>query len=119
MSPQPAVVVAGDALVDLTSTTTARGTPAYEPHPGGSCLNVAVGLARLGVPTSLLARISEDPFGALLRRHLAASGVLDTHLISTSDVTALAVVHSENGLPRYSFHSLGAADRGLRPDHLS
>ena len=44
----PAVVVAGDAFVDLTSTTTADGGPAYAPHPGGSCLNVAVGLGRLG-----------------------------------------------------------------------
>jgi hypothetical protein len=33
----PAVVVAGDALIDLTPTTTVRGHLAYEPHPGGSC----------------------------------------------------------------------------------
>jgi fructokinase len=45
----PAVVVAGDALVDMTPTTMVRGHLAYEPHPGGSCLNIAVGLARLGV----------------------------------------------------------------------
>ena len=65
----PAVVVAGDAFVDLTSTTTADGGPAYAPHPGGSCLNVAVGLGRLGVPTALLARVSDDGFGRLVRRH--------------------------------------------------
>jgi fructokinase len=46
----PAVVVAGDALIDLTPTATARGTTAYEPHPGGSCLNVAVGLGRAARP---------------------------------------------------------------------
>ena len=67
----PAVAVAGDALVDLTPTTTVGGTPAYEPHPGGSCLNVAVGLARLEVPTAFLARVSNDAFGQLLREHLA------------------------------------------------
>ena len=34
----PAVVVAGDALIDLTPTTTVRGELAYEPHPGGRSL---------------------------------------------------------------------------------
>ena len=66
----PAVVVAGDALVDLTPTTTVRGNLAYEPHPGGSCLNVAVGLGRLGVPTAFLARLSSDAFGQMLERSL-------------------------------------------------
>jgi fructokinase len=115
----PAVVVAGDALVDLTPTTTVRGTPAYEPHPGGSCLNVAVGLARLEVPTAFLARMSSDAFGQLLRAHLAASGVLPTYLIDTDDLTTLAAVHLRDGQARYSFHAAGAADRGLLPEHLA
>jgi len=116
---EPVVVVAGDAFVDLTSTTTATGGPAYEPHPGGSCLNVAVGLARQGVPTSLLARVSMDGFGTLLRRHLAASGVLDRHLIPTTDLTGLAVADLTDGQAGYSFHTAGSADRGLRPEDVS
>jgi fructokinase len=116
--PEPAVVVAGDAFVDLTSTTTASGGPAYEPHPGGSCLNVAVGLARQGVPTSLLARVSTDGFGTLLREHLTASGVLDHHLITTPDLTGLAVADLTDGQAGYSFHTAGSADRGLRPEDL-
>ena len=62
-TPTLAVVVAGDALIDLTPTTTVRGHLAYEPHPGGSCLNIAVGLGRLGVPTAFLARLSSDALG--------------------------------------------------------
>jgi fructokinase len=116
--PTPAVVVAGDALVDLTPATTTTGHPAYEPHPGGSCLNVAVGLARLGVPTAFLARVSNDAFGALIRAHLAASGVLATYLLATSDLTTLAAVHVQDGIVSYSFHAAEAADRGLRPEHL-
>jgi fructokinase len=115
----PAVLVAGDALVDLTPAATARGTLAYEPHPGGSCLNVAVGLARLGVPTAFLARISEDGFGRLLRSHLQDSGVLPTYLISTEDLTTLAAVHLRDGQATYSFHAADAADRGLLPSHLT
>ena len=115
----PAVVVAGDALVDMTPTTTVRGHLAYEPHPGGSCLNVAVGLARLDVPTAFLARLSRDAFGDLLRAHLAASGIQSSYLIETDDLTTLAAVHLRDGQATYSFHALGAADRGLLPEHLS
>jgi fructokinase len=114
----PAVVVAGDALVDLTPATTAQGHRAYEPHPGGSCLNVAVGLARLEVPTAFLARLSTDAFGDLLREHLAASGVQPSYLVETDDLTTLAAVHLRDGHATYTFHAQGAADRGLLPDDL-
>jgi pfkB family carbohydrate kinase len=93
----PAVVVAGDALVDMTPTTTVRGHLAYEPHPGGSSLNIAVGPARLGVPTAFPARLSRDAFGDLLRAHLAASGVQPSYLIETDDLTTVAAVHLRDG----------------------
>ncbi|MFF5189342.1 carbohydrate kinase [Streptomyces sp. NPDC000345] len=116
----PAVVVAGDALVDLTPVRTVTGDIAYQPRPGGSCLNVAAGLGRLGVPAGLLARISDDPFGDLLRAHLEESGTQLTYVVPTSDPTALAAVRlSDDGSAAYSFHANGAADRGLRPEHLA
>jgi len=117
---KPAVVVAGDALVDLTPTRTADGAAALQPCPGGFCLNVAAGLGRLGVPAVLLARISDDHFGDLLRARLTASGTRLTHVPPTSDPTTLAAVHlREDGSAAYSFHANGAADRGLRPEHLA
>jgi len=117
--PSPAVVVAGDALIDLTPTTTVRGQLAYEPHPGGSCLNVAVGLGRLGVPTVFLARLSSDAFGQMLRDHLADSGVHPGYFVDTDDLTTLAAVHLRDGQATYSFHAQDAADRGLLPEHLT
>ena len=114
----PAVVVAGDALVDLTPVLTVSGATAYEPHPGGSCLNVAVGLGRLDVPTGFLARVSSDAFGQLIRAHLAASDVEPGYLVDTDDLTTLAAVHLREGHASYSFHAANAADRGLRPEHL-
>jgi fructokinase len=118
MTADPAVVVAGDALIDLTPTTTVRGHLAYEPHPGGSCLNIAVGLGRLGVPTAFLARLSSDAFGQLLRDHLVASDVQSGYFVDTDDLTTLAAVHLRDGQATYSFHAVGAADRGLLPEHL-
>jgi hypothetical protein len=38
-------------------------------------MNAAVAAARLGTPTALLTRISDDGFGDLLRAHLAGAGV--------------------------------------------
>lgn len=114
----PAVVVAGDALVDLTPATSVSGHLAYEPHPGGSCLNVAVGLGRLGVPVALLARVSTDGFGGMLRDHLRDSGVGAGLLAETTDLTTLAAVHLRGGNASYSFYANGTADRGLRPEHL-
>jgi fructokinase len=114
----PAVIVAGDALIDLTPTRTVRGHLAYEPHPGGSCLNVAVGLGRLGVPTAFLARLSTDAFGQMLRAQLTDSGVQPTYFVDTDDLTTLAAVHLRDGQATYSFHAQNAADRGLLPKHL-
>jgi fructokinase len=67
----PAVLVVGEALVDITR---APDRPDTE-HPGGSPLNVAVGLARLGISTALAAQVGDDPYGDRIRRHLADSGV--------------------------------------------
>ncbi|HLL36461.1 MAG TPA: hypothetical protein VK545_21860 [Streptomyces sp.] len=105
--------------MDLTPARTADGAAAFRPRPGGSCLNIA-GLGRLRVPTALLARISDDHFGDLLRAHLAASGPRLTHALPASDPTPLAAVHlREDGSAAHSFHANGTADRGLRPEHLA
>ncbi|WP_368665902.1 PfkB family carbohydrate kinase [Cryobacterium sp. Y62] len=44
------VAVVGDALIDVL-----RDSEASREFPGGAALNVAVGLAVLGVPTTLMA----------------------------------------------------------------
>jgi fructokinase len=68
-SGRPALVV-GEALVDIVRT---GGASTH--HPGGSCANVAVALARLGRPTMLATRYGDDPPGRLLEEHLVASDV--------------------------------------------
>jgi fructokinase len=78
------IVVVGEALVDVVVSPeggTAR-------RPGGSPLNVAVGLARLGQETGLLTRLGRDADGDLVRDHLAASHV---RLIGDTDAAATAV----------------------------
>jgi fructokinase len=65
------VLVIGEALVDITH---APGRAAIK-QPGGSPMNVAVGTARLGIPTTLAAQVGDDAPGRSIRRHLSDSGV--------------------------------------------
>ena len=71
------VLVIGEALVDIVGTAgkfrNGNGKP--KAIPGGFAANVAVGLARMGVPTELVARFGTDPYGDLLGAHLFGNGV--------------------------------------------
>jgi fructokinase len=68
----PVLTVIGEALVDLVPDEAAGGHRAV---PGGSPFNVAIGLARLGNRTSLMARFADDEHGRLLRSRAAAEGI--------------------------------------------
>jgi fructokinase len=73
------VLVIGEALVDIVGTaakaTTRNGNGKAKAIPGGFAANVAVGLARMGVPTELVARFGTDQYGDLLGAHLFGNGV--------------------------------------------
>ena len=86
------IVVVGEALVDVVVSPeggTAR-------RPGGSPLNVAVGLSRLGEETGLVTRIGPDPDGDLVRDHLASSNgrLLGDHRAATTGVAAARLTAS-------------------------
>lgn len=81
-------VVAGEALVDLVIPP-GGGPPVA--RPGGSPLNVAVGLARLDHDVLLVTQIGNDPYGELIRDHLEASNVrLATGAVVTGARTSTA-----------------------------
>jgi len=65
------ITVVGEALVDMIEQPT--GKPVG--HPGGSPANVAVGLARLGQPTTLVTQLGDDALGRMLLAHLRDNGV--------------------------------------------
>lgn len=49
--------------------------------PGGSAANTIVGLARLGVDTSIIGKIAEDEDGDLIEYNLAVNGVYTNNMI--------------------------------------
>ncbi|MDN5749192.1 MAG: carbohydrate kinase [Pseudonocardia sp.] len=102
------MAVAGEALVDLVPAPVGGY---LEIAPGGSPANVAVGLARLGVATRLLARISDDPLGRRVRTHLEHNGVELDHAVTAAEQTSMALVTvALDGVPSYDFRVAGTAD---------
>jgi len=77
MSPEPRVLVIGEAVLDILVNGVSEAR-----HPGGSPANVAYGLARLDVPTTLLTWFGRDAPGEILRSHLESAGV---HISAGSD----------------------------------
>jgi fructokinase len=90
----------------------------FRMHSGGSILNVAVGLARLGHHVAFAGKIAEDFFGHHLLQTLKTEGV-DTRFVSTAKAqTALAFVAMEEGEPVYSFYGDGTADTLLTAEDI-
>ncbi len=72
MQRRSVICVVGESLIDLVDDGSGRPPVA---NPGGSPLNIAVGLGRLGQRPVLLTHIGHDAYGELLRTRLAANGV--------------------------------------------
>ena len=97
--PQRALVI-GEALIDIVE----REGQVTGEHVGGSPLNVAVGLARLGRGVDFLTHIGDDQRGRQIADYAKASGV---QLVSGSQTaertpTALATLDA-NGSAQYVF----------------
>lgn len=93
------VGVIGEALVDVVHSDTA--TP--RAHAGGSPLNVAVGLARLGENVFFTGRYGRDEYGSMVRAHLERNGV-DSVLAPDALPTSVATARLDpTGVAHYDF----------------
>ena len=103
------ILSCGDALIDFVPVRAADGREAVRPAVGGSCLNIAVGLARLGIPSGFVGGISTDLFGRMIADHAAASKVDLRHATRTDHQTTLAFVRLIVGESQYAFYDAGTA----------
>src|SRR5262249_17314342 len=77
----------------------------------GSCLNVAIGIARLGALAGFVGGISTDPFGRMIADHARTSRV-DLRYAERSDrPTTLAFVRTIDGEPHYAFYDEASGSR--------
>lgn len=101
-------VVIGDALIDEI-----RDVSGVRELVGGAALNVAVGLRRLGVPTTLIAMLGDDEPGEHIREYLADN---DVRLIASEapyGSSRAVVQRAANGEPEYVFNE-AAQKRSIR-----
>jgi fructokinase len=92
------LTVIGEGLVDVVQRSSG-----IEAHVGGSPLNVAVGLARLGHPVQFIGRYGRDAYGESVAAHLKASSVMLPQApdgLPTSVATALV---DDDGAATYTF----------------
>jgi fructokinase len=101
----------GDALIDFLPAKSADGRDAFLPVVGGSCLNVAVGMARLGAPAGFAGGISTDLFGRMIADHAQASQVDLRYATRSARPTKLAFVRTVGGEPDYTFYDEETASR--------
>lgn len=108
------VVVVGESLVDIVVPATGEPSAAV----GGSPLNVAVGLARLGVPTLLVTRIGDDEHGRWVADHVRDSGAVlsETSVVSGSSTSTATAHLDEDRAARYDFELVWDLDHHVLPE---
>src|SRR5947208_8400691 len=101
----------GDALIDFLPVTSLDGRDAAVPVVGGSCLNIAVGMARLGAPAGFVGGVSTDLFGRIIADHALMSQVDLRYATRSAHQTTLAFVRHIGGEPQYAFYDEATASR--------
>lgn len=111
-------VVGGESLIDLISKpVVADGARELVAKAGGSPMNCAIALARLGQTAGFLCPISRDSFGDAILAPLKAAGVEVLLAERVREPTTLAVVTDDgHGNPRYAFYR--EADRAFTREGL-
>jgi fructokinase len=142
---KPGVLVVGECLVDLAPAAAAGGAggvgretalggggaagaqarAAHQPSlrfvamPGGSCANVAVGLARLGIRSAFAGRMARHGFGPWLREYLSDNGIDMSLSVDAPEPATLAVVTLDHaGRASYTFYGPETSDWQWRESEL-
>jgi fructokinase len=94
------IVVVGEALIDVVRDPDGDTTET----PGGSPLNVAVGLARLDVPATLISQVGHDERGGLVVQHVTSSDAEIVAVPTSEGRTSVATAQLDaDGLATYDF----------------
>jgi fructokinase len=100
------IAIIGEALVDDVPDAAGQ----RKDVPGGSGLNTALAVARLGLPVALCASLSSDPSGRNLSSFLAREGVdLSFAQISAKPCPRVIVTPGADGSPTYDLRLAGSA----------
>ena len=98
MTEMPSTVSIGDGIIDAVELAPGN----IEHFPGGAALNLAVGIARLGLTSQLVTRFGSDRYGFLIERYLREEHVQIFNPPNV-DFTGVALSRRRNGEPTYEF----------------
>jgi fructokinase len=114
------IVVSGEALMDVFDAGRTATGALLDARIGGSPLNVAIGLARLGQPVAFFGALSKGFLGERLLHALREEGVETGSCVRLAAPTTLGLVGLDaRGVADYAFYGDGAADRLLGADALA
>lgn len=96
-------IVIGEAFVDLIAHQEPQGGHTYWPRFGGSPLNVAVGMRRLGATVKLATSTAPDTFGRQVASFFDAEGVDIQSLSTKVPRTVLSIATPVDGHVSYEY----------------
>ncbi|MFB1082009.1 aminoimidazole riboside kinase [Jeotgalibacillus sp. JSM ZJ347] len=112
------VVSLGEALIDFIPTDETNDY--YYKSPGGAPANVAVGVARLGLPSYFAGKVGDDVLGRFLARTLKDYGVNTNYMhFDQEHRTGAVFVTLDNGERSFDFYIDPSADRFLKAEELN
>jgi sugar/nucleoside kinase (ribokinase family) len=134
MTARPQIIVAGHICLDMIPQLPSAASGRFQIEPGslmnigparfsagGAVGNVGLALHRLGVPTGLMGKVGNDPFGsalrAIMRRHDPA--LADAMIVSETEPTSYSIVVEPPGIDRAFMHCSGANDTLVADDFVA
>jgi fructokinase len=93
-----ALLAIGETIMDVVVEAGVRTE-----HPGGSPLNIAYGLGRLGRDVTLLTEFGDDAYGGAIVEHLASAGVTVLRDGSTAATSTATATIDDTGSAGYVF----------------
>ena len=118
-SETPIFVTAGEVMVELGGPVPLARAETLRRSYSGDVLNIAVAIRRLGLPTALLTKVGEDPFGDYLLDEWARLGVDLRYVTRGGGPTGLYVgEYGSDGHYDIWYYRRGSAASTITPDDI-
>lgn len=111
----------GELMLDMVAREAPDGgISGFDMKPGGAAGNVAVAAARLGLRAGVVAKVSGDVFGGIMKKTMQDDGVDTTGLIMDPDrkIVMAFVTYDAQKKPNYLFYRENAASASLSADEI-
>lgn len=119
MSQSLPIVICGESLLDVFQDGPTPTGLKLDAVVGGSPLNVAMGVQRMGQRAVFLGAVSRDFLGDRILRSIQDEQISTEAVVLCDAPTTLSLVGVDaQGVPSYRFYGHGGADRQLLPEHL-